>query len=258
MTGNFAASDVPDLGVDGPSIDPIADAKRVFNVLQQGGLAIVPVDVGYAVVAMHNEALERAFTTKQRKPHKRHAMMGSWATHQAIHVLPPQKARMAKLLVKDLNLPLGLIAPFKEDHPVIKKLGSETLARSSVEGTLAMLVNVGPLVEELTRLALEANVPIMGSSANMTGKGTKSLVADIEPEILAAADIVIDYGRMKYSYPRTSSTMFDFKSMRLIRFGACYDVIKDAFKRFYHIELPEDPGRDALFSGHAVEQQNQY
>ncbi|KAF2100053.1 hypothetical protein NA57DRAFT_75557 [Rhizodiscina lignyota] len=252
------SSNISDIEGTGPNIDPIADAKRVFAVLQKGGLAIIPVDVGYAVCAMHNEALERAFTTKQRKPHKRHAMMGSWATHQAIHVLPPREARMAKLIVKDLDLPLGLVAPFKEDHPVIQKLGVETLERSSVEGTLAMLVNVGPLVDELTRLALEANVPIMGSSANLTGKGTKPLVADIEPEILAAADIVIDYGRIKYSNPRTSSTMYDFKNMRLIRYGACYDVIKDALNRFYGIDLPDDPGKDVLFSGHAVAQQNQY
>lgn len=120
------------MGKDGPKIDPIADAARVWAVLEKGGLAIVPVDVGYAVVAGNNDALERAFQTKQRKPHKRHAMMGSWAMHQAIHVLPPREAQMAKHLVQDLDLPLGLVAPFREDHPIVKKLGPETLARSSV------------------------------------------------------------------------------------------------------------------------------
>ena len=34
-----------------PNIDPIADAKRVFDVLLKGGLAIIPVDVGYAICA---------------------------------------------------------------------------------------------------------------------------------------------------------------------------------------------------------------
>lgn len=57
---------------------------------------------------------------------------------------------------------------------------------------------------------------------------------------------------------RASSTMYDFKHMRLIRYGACYDVIQDFFKRWYDIELPDDPGKDALFSGHAIAQQNQY
>jgi hypothetical protein len=121
-----------------------------------------------------------------------------------------------------------------------------------------MLVNGGALQDEIARLALEAGKPVMGSSANMTGQGTKCLVEDIEPDILKAADLIINYGRQKYNTPRTSSTMYDFKNMRLLRYGACYDVIKDATKRFYGMDLPEDPGKDVLFSGHAVEQQNSY
>lgn len=141
---------------------------------------------------------------------------------------------------------------------MIQRLGAETLARSSIEGTLAMLVNGGQLMDEIARLALEAGIPIMGSSANLTGQGTKCLVEDIEPQILEAADVVVNYGRQKYNSPRTSSTMFDFANMRLLRYGACYDVIKDAFKRFYEIDLPEDPGKDVLFSGHAIESMNRY
>lgn len=65
-------------------------------------------------------------------------------------------------------------------------------------------------------------------------------------------------GRIKYGTVRTSSTMYDFKNMRLIRYGACYDVVQDAFKRFYGIQLPDDPGKDELFSGHAIESANKY
>jgi hypothetical protein len=47
-------------------------------------------------------------------------MLGSYELHKEIHVLPPREAGMTKLLVHDLDLPLGLVAPFKEDHPMIK------------------------------------------------------------------------------------------------------------------------------------------
>lgn len=83
-------------------------------------------------------------------------------------------------------------------------------------------------------------------------------VEDIEPEIINAADIIIDYGKMKYSYPRTSSSMYDFKHHRLLRYGACYDVMVDAFKRWYDVDLPEDPGKEVLFSGNVLEEQNRY
>lgn len=83
-------------------------------------------------------------------------------------------------------------------------------------------------------------------------------VEDIEPEITSAADIIIDYGKMKYSYPRTSSSMYDFKHHRLLRYGACYNVMQDAFRRWYDIDLPDDPGKEALFSGNVLEEQNKY
>ncbi|KPI35317.1 uncharacterized protein AB675_9947 [Cyphellophora attinorum] len=185
-------------------------------------------------------------------------MVGSYALHQRLHELPEREAGMVKLLCNDLDIPLGVIAPLRMDDPIIQKLGQETLARSSVDGTLAMLVNGGKLQEEISRLATEADLPLMGSSANMTGKGTKSLVEEIEPEIIAAADIIIDYGKRKYSVPRTSTTMINFKNMELIRFGACYDVVKYTMQRYYGIEYPEDPGKEALFSGHRGEQANQY
>ena len=234
------------------TVDIPADAKRVFDVLVKGGLAIIPADVGYGIVATDTAALERAFVTKQRKPHKRHAMIGSYALHRELHTLPPREAGIVQLLTQDLDIPLGVIAPFKQDHPLIQKLGEETLARSSVDGTLAMLVNGGRLQDELSRLVTEAGLPLMGSSANLTGKGTKTLVEDIEPEILAAADIIIDYGRRKYATPRPSSTMIDFRDVKLLRYGACYGVVQDVLKRFYGIEYPDDPGREVNFSGHLV------
>jgi tRNA A37 threonylcarbamoyladenosine synthetase subunit TsaC/SUA5/YrdC len=241
-----------------PNVNIQADAKRAFDVLTKGGLAIIPSDIGYAIVATEPTALERAFVTKQRKPHKRHAMIGSYSLHQRLHTLPEREAGIVKLLCDDLDIPLGVIAPLKMDDPIIQKLGEETLSRSSVEGTLAILVNGGKFQEELSRLAVEANLPLMGSSANMTGKGTKTLVEDIEPQILEAADIIIDYGKRKYSVPRASSTMINFKNMELVRFGACYDVVQYTLKKWYGIQYPDDPGKEVLFSGHRQELANQY
>jgi tRNA A37 threonylcarbamoyladenosine synthetase subunit TsaC/SUA5/YrdC len=234
-------------------IDIARDAQRVFEVLKKGGLAIIPGDVGYGLVAMDPKALERAFVTKQRQPHKRHAMLGSFALHKELHVLPEREANMVELLTRDIDIPLGVVAPCKMDHPLLQKLGPETLARSSVDGTLGMLVNGGKLQDELVRLSYGAGMPLMGSSANLSGKGTKWLVEHIEPEILAAADIIIDYGWRKYSLPRTSSTMIDFRTLEVLRFGCCYNMIKDVFERYYGITMPEDPGREVNFSGHRRE-----
>ncbi|KAJ5497596.1 hypothetical protein N7463_009583 [Penicillium fimorum] len=221
---------------------PKEDARAVFEVLKRGGIAIIPMSVGYGITAIDQDALDRIFRKKQREPHKRHAMVGSYLLHRDIHLLPPQEADIVRLLTVDLNLPLGVVAPYRLDHPIIQKLPPNILSQSVVEDTLAMLVNGGALLDELSRLAIAEKLPLMGSSANITGKGVKLVVEDIEPEILKVADIIIDYGRQKFHHPRPSSTMIDFRTMKVVRYGACYDVVQDALWRFYGIKVPDDPG----------------
>lgn len=229
-------------------IDPQQDACRVFLVLQAGGIAIIPASVGYGIVAIDPDALRRIFIAKRRQPHKRHAMIGSYSLHREIHRLPAREQGVVKTLAVDLDLPIGVVAPYDPEHPIIQRLPAQTLAQSTLDGTLAMLVNGGPLQENLSQLAANARLPLLGS-ANLTGTGTKTVVEEIEPEVREAADIVIDYGRVKF-HPRPSSTMIDFQNLRLLRYGACYDVVQDVFWRFYNIALPGDPGKEVLYSGH--------
>lgn len=234
------------------TINPLDDAQKVFEVLKSGGIAIIPANVGYGIVAVDPNALRRIFVTKKRQPHKRHAMMGSYALHQEIHNLDSHAAGLVRLLAVDLDLPVGVVAPYHREHPIIRNLPPDILAESTIDGTLAMLVNGGRLQDEICRLATDVGLCVLGSSANITGMGSKSLVEEIEYEVRSAADVIIDYGRQKFAYPRASSTMIDFQNMRLLRYGACYDVIQDATRRFYGIKWPDDPGKRLLISGHTT------
>jgi tRNA A37 threonylcarbamoyladenosine synthetase subunit TsaC/SUA5/YrdC len=189
-------------------IDIPTDAASVFSVLAQGGIGIIPSSVGYGIIATESTALQQIYTVKRRQPHKRHAIIGSYTLHRDIHVLPSDKMDLVRLLTVNLNLPLGVIAPFRRDHPLIARLDEETLAASSMDGTMAMLVNGGPFQEELVRVAAAAGRAVLGLSANLTGQGTKTVVEEIEEEIREAADIVIDYGRVRDGWPPASSTMW--------------------------------------------------
>ena len=54
-----------------PSEKPVntrRDALRVFEILKKGGLAIVPNDVGYALVAIEPTALEKSIRHKTTWP----------------------------------------------------------------------------------------------------------------------------------------------------------------------------------------------
>lgn len=235
--------------------DIAADARRAFDVIKGGGACIFPVDVGYTFVGGSHEALMRIFRAKGRGTHKRNAMVGDLAIHDEIHLLDARGREMVRTITVGYDLPLGVIAPFRADHPLIRRLHPESLAGSTDGGTLAMLVNAGPFHAEMCRLSRAEVHPLFGSSANLTGSGTKFRVQDIQPELIAVADHIVDYGLRKYHLYRRSATLIDFTTMEVIRVGACYELIQDVLRRHYGVELPADPGLDKVPSGHLREAQ---
>jgi len=236
-----------------PRLDIAGDARRAFDVIKRGGVAIWPNDVGYGMVGGTTAALKTIFDTKRRGSHKRNAMLGDAITQREVHVLDRRSQDMIESLTLDYNLPLGIIAPCNPNHPLLRKIDPELLEASTANGTLGMLLNAGPIYAELTRMSREEAQPIFGSSANLSGTGPKFRVEDIQPELLAAADIVLDYGLRKYHYYQRSATIIRFPAVEVVRIGTCYELIADALRREFGVDLPADPGRDALPSGHLKE-----
>ena len=147
------------------------DAKRVYDVILAGGVAICPATIGYGIITSDPRKLEKIFLTKQRNATKRHAMVGSYPVHRALQVVDKLGREIVDHLVLDLDLPLAVIAPFNRDHPMFKKLDDVTMDAASVNGTIAILINAGPFQDELTKLSLADNQPILGSSANISQTG---------------------------------------------------------------------------------------
>jgi len=124
---------------------------------------------------------------------------------------------------------------------MLAKLDVETLAASVQDGTVAILLNAGRFHSELTRLSQEAVFPLFGSSANLSLSGTKFKVEDIEPEIIAVADIVIDHGLQPFHPYHASSTLLNVETLEVTRFGCCYADIAYILKRHFDIDLPPAP-----------------
>jgi tRNA A37 threonylcarbamoyladenosine synthetase subunit TsaC/SUA5/YrdC len=215
-----------------------ADARRTFDTLKSGGIAIFPVDVGYTIAGGSQASLARIFKAKGRAPTKLNAMVGDMAIHRSLHRLDDRARAMVAALTEEYDLPLGVIAPYVEDHPLMKKLDPVALAGSSKDGTIAMLMNAGPFHAELCRLSMEEQFPIFGSSANLTNTGTKFRVQDIPVELSGIAGTVIDYGLRKYHRYQRSATLIDFRTMHVVRQGSCYELIADVLKRHFGVELP--------------------
>jgi tRNA A37 threonylcarbamoyladenosine synthetase subunit TsaC/SUA5/YrdC len=236
-----------------PRPDIIGDANRIVDVLLDGGVIINPGDLGYGMLTASPGAARKSFDAKQRAAHKRHGMLGSADIRAEVHLLDRRGNDIVNAITVDNDLPLGVVAPVRLNHPLIKAIDSETFCGASVNGTMAMVQNNGKLCDELSRLSLEKCVPFLGSSANLTGKGVKYRLEDIEDELVQSAELVIDYGLCKYHVYQRSSTMINFATMSVIRIGACYELISDILQRYFDFECPPDPGRDVLPHGHLWE-----
>ena len=127
------------------------------------------------------------------------------------------------------------------DHPLLRVLDDDALAASTRDATLAILLNAGPFHTEISRLSREHGHPIFGSSANRSMAGTKFRVEDIEPEIKAIADLVIDHGLRKYHLYQASSTLLDVEALTVVRHGSCFEIIADIVERHFGVRLPPPP-----------------
>jgi tRNA A37 threonylcarbamoyladenosine synthetase subunit TsaC/SUA5/YrdC len=246
-----AKTDVPGR----PDIE--GDTRRLWDVLSNGGTAVFPTDLGYGFGTGSKEGVDRINATKQRGSHKRQGMLTGNAIQSEIHILEQHQWDIINCIAYDYKLPIGIIAKYRPEHPLMRKmkeLHPDLLKLTTAQGTLASDLNAGgPFVEALCQLSLENLQPIIGSSANVSGRGSKYRVEDIEPEILDAADLVLDYGLCRYYTYQVSATHINFVTMEVTRMGACYDLIGDILKRRFNWEVPPDPGREVSPNGHVNE-----
>lgn len=234
-------------------IDIKADAKRTFEIIKDGGIAIVPNDTGYALCSTTTAALRKIFVAKGRGDHKRNAMLADLETQRQMHMLDRRGQTMVDTLIRDHDLPLGVLGPVNPDHPQIRKLDPELRRASSAAGTVALLVNAGTFHAELAKLSREEEIPVLGSSANISGTGTRFRVEDIPEELRKIADVTVDHGLRRGHIYKRAGTIINFSTMQVIRIGAHYEMISEVLRRWFDVQLPPDPGLAELPSGHIDE-----
>ena len=216
------------------------DVARVLNVVYGGGIAIIPLDVAYAIIGHRPQAIRGIFDAKQRSYEKPSGMFGNWQMSRDIHLLPDEKHDMVRTIIEEERLPFSVVAPFRQDHPIFAEVDSFVLDSSTKAGTLDMLLNAGIVHDEVARQSYERLAPISGSSANTSLKGSKYRLGDIEERVREAASIEVDYGLSKYANDEgRSSTIIDFRDFSVVRVGVCFDRLQAAFKTRFGVTLEQ-------------------
>jgi tRNA A37 threonylcarbamoyladenosine synthetase subunit TsaC/SUA5/YrdC len=214
------------------------DAKRVFDVLAGGGTAIIYLDVAYAILGRSQESVRRIYAAKRRSFARPTGIVGGLELHDEIHLMDERKKALVRAVTVEHDLPLSVVAPFRREHPFLRNLDPFVLDNANKDGTINLLLNAGLLRTRISRLSYDAMTPLVGSSANVSLTGSKYRVEDIEPEMLAAADIVIDYGVSLYHNAHgRSSTIIDFRDLSVVREGVCFEQIGDVLRTEFDVEL---------------------
>lgn len=215
-----------------------AEAAEVLDVLAKGGIAIIPLNVAYAILGQTEAAIRRIFEVKQRSFDKPSGNFGSAAASADLHVLTDEGIALRTALIEDADLPFSIVAEYRKDHPLLANVDPFVLETSTKGTTMDMLMNAGPLHNALAKLSYERKTPVFGSSANQSLSGSKYTVGDIEPAVLDAADIVIDHGRCRDANDQgMSSTIIDFRDWTVVRAGCRFDEIKAFAKSRFGISL---------------------
>ncbi len=218
------------------------DAQRVFDVVAGGGTAIIYLDVAYAILGRSEASVLRIYAAKARSFGRPTGIVGCLELHDEIHRMDARGKAIVRAVTVKHDLPLAVIAPFRREHPFLGNLSPFVLGNAVKDDTLNLLLNAGRLRNRISRISFDAMTPLVGSSANVSLTGSKYRVEDIEPEMIAAADIVIDYGQSRYHNPHgRSSTMIDFRDMSIVREGVCFERIRDVIREEFDVELKAKP-----------------
>jgi tRNA A37 threonylcarbamoyladenosine synthetase subunit TsaC/SUA5/YrdC len=214
------------------------DAQRIFDVVRSGGVAIFPVSVGYAIVGHAEEAVARIYKAKERAFAKPCGNFCDWTLFNEVIVASQQGRDVVSTIIHDHDLPFSIVAPFRADHPVVRSLPPFALKNSTLAGTMDMLLNAGPLHNEIARLARENSFAVVGSSANRSLTGSKFVFQDIEAQVADVADITVDYGLVPYHNDHgLGSTIIDLISYETIRVGCAYEQICQILLETHDIDL---------------------
>ena len=159
------------------------DIEKAVRVIRKGGIILYPTDTiwGIGCDATNPKAVERIFMLKRRADSK--SMLTLTNDIESLYRILKNVPRTALDLIEVATDPLTIIY----DSPV--GIAPNLLAP---DGSLGIRITKECYSQELCR---RARVPIVSTSANISGHPAPGIFQDISPDILAGVDYVAHYGR---------------------------------------------------------------
>lgn len=181
-----------------------SEIKKCKKLLQEGKVILYPTDTiwGLGCDATNPEALNKIYKIKQRHERK------------SVIILLDNENRLPMYVSKIPLIAWDLLAhtyrPTTYIYPGAKNLPPELIPN---DGTIAIRIVKNKFCQKLIQ---ELGLPIVSTSANVSGKPTPQRFLEITPEILSQVDYIV---------PEEFDDCTDLKSSRLIKFIDDYNFV---------------------------------
>lgn len=192
-----------------------ADATRLQRCLASGGVAVFPADTVYGLGCDpdNERAVTRLYELKGR-PADRPAAVMFFDRERALEALPELTAAERRAIEALLPGAVTLLLPNRaRRYPLA--------CGPTAQGKDSLGLRV-PLLGDALAALQAVPVPMMQSSANLSGGADARRLSDVPRELLLGADEVLDGGEL----PGTASTVLDLcdyertGAFRVVREGA--------------------------------------
>jgi len=167
-----------------PSLDIQQQVQKGISILKQGGIVAFPTDTVYGLGACANlpQAVERVYKVKERARNMPLPLLLAEVSQitEVAEPVPP----IAWLLINSF-LPgaLTIVLPRSNSVPDIITAGSKTIA---------VRIPAHPVP---TALAQGLGTPVVGTSANLSGRPSPLTAEEVHSQLGDKIDLVIDGGR---------------------------------------------------------------
>jgi L-threonylcarbamoyladenylate synthase len=206
----------------------VADAARLQECVLAGGVAVFPCDTVYGVCCDPDDrdAVARLYELKGRPAARAAAVMffsAQRAMEELTDLAEAERAALRALLPGPVTLLLA--NPARRFAP----------ACGADPATLGLRV---PLLPERLAALTSVTVPVMQSSANISGRPDARTLAAVPRRLRAGADLVLDGGQL----PGTPSTVVDLRGYAA---GRGWSVLREGALSRAAVERLLDPAGPA-------------
>ena len=212
------------------------EPTRIYQVLRAGGLALVPTDVGYALIAIHEPALRHVYELKGQPLAKTCVAIGN-PTILACVALPIATEVRRWLATITKITPLTVVAEIDPGSPLVGAMSPFVRAQTTRGNTMAMFLSPGDVVEHVAELALDKGRLVFATAAH----ARNHTLGDVPSAIRVNADYVLDHGPVWYENVEQLTTILDLTTGTFVRKGINYKLIERSWRALGAVPFRASP-----------------